>query len=285
MIARRLLATAATSCLAGFVCGGGAFAADLPPAPDVHVDISGSPLPAVSGLNAKVDAFGGAYNEGGIAGGGIAVSIPLGFRYGTQIDGLAASLDDELLLSISDHLFWRDPSRGLLGLYGSYAHYEGFGGIDEWRIAAEAELYWDHFTLRGIAGIEGGDADRQVTPAGIANYEIDTRFYDKVDAAFYPVPDLQLFVGHRYIGGIHALGLGGEYLWRSDGGTATATFAEGRIGQEGNHAVWAGLRFYFGREEKSLMRRHREDDPALWEPDTHLGTSHPLADTPAIPVL
>jgi hypothetical protein len=93
-------------------------------------------------VNGKIDVFGGAYTEGNIQGLGMAVSVPLGVRCGTQIDGLVASLDDKTFLSISDHLFWRDPSRGLLGVYGSCRHYEGFGGIDEYRGALEAELYW-----------------------------------------------------------------------------------------------------------------------------------------------
>jgi hypothetical protein len=131
-------------------------------------------------------------------------------------------------------------------------------------------------TLRGLAGVESGDADAETTAAGIFNYEMETRFFDKVDLVYYPMPDLQVFLGHRYVGGGHAAGLGAEYLWQSDGRIATSTFVEGRVGQNDSKAVWAGLRFYFGPEDKSLMRRHREDDPSLWEPDTHLGTTAPL---------
>jgi hypothetical protein len=243
----------------------------------------GSALPAVSAVNGKIDVLGGGYSDGGIAGVGASVSIPLGFRYGTQIDGLVASLDEEAFLSISNHLFWRDPAMGLLGVYGSYGHYDGFGGVTTWRAAFEGESYRGPITLRALAGVEGGDADAVTTATTFFDYDIDTRFFDKVDVVYYPNPDLQLFVGHRYTGGQHALGAGAEYLWRSDGRMATSTFIEGRLGEEDGHAVWAGLRFYFGPEEKSLIRRHREDDPYLWEPETHLGVIQPLLQDPGIP--
>ena len=29
--------------------------------------------------------------------------------------------------------------------------------------------------------------------------------------------------------------------------------------------MWGGIRFYFGQKDKSLIRRHREDDPNVWD--------------------
>lgn len=237
-------------------------------------------LPAVSGVNWKLDAFGGAYEDGSIAGGEAAVSLPLGYHYGMQIDGVAASLDDRFFGSLSDHIFWRDPTRALLGLYGSYAHYDGFGGTDEYHLGVEGELYRGNVTLRALAGVEGGDADTATINGVPFNFDIATRFFDKVDLIYYPREDLKLFIGHRYTGGVHAAAAGAEYLWRQEGGRATSTFVESRLGEDDSAAVWAGLRFYFGNSDKSLMRRHREDDPNLWEPDTHLGISAKLNQTP-----
>ena len=245
---------------------------------------TGSPLPAVSGVNVSMDFFGGASDGGDIAGSNVSLALPLGFRTGTQIDILAARLDEEFFGSISDHLFWRDPSRGLVGLYGSYAHYEGFGGVEAWRLAAEGEIYLGRTTIRALAGVEGGDADRVTTTDFIFDYEIDQRFFDKVDLVFYPSDDLQIFVGHRYTGGEHAIAAGAEYLWRSHGeGMTPSTFIEGRIGEDDDEAIWAGLRLYFGSSDKSLIRRHREDDPIQWEPDTFLGIAAKLRQEPGIP--
>ncbi len=280
MTSRRFL-PAAASCLAVFLQADVLSAADL--FHDIApAEVSGGALPAVSAVNGKLDLLGGGYSEGDIAGVGLSVSIPLDFRYGTQIDGLAAALDDKAFLSISDHLFWRDPSVGLLGLYGSYGHYDGFGGLTTWHGAVEAEMYRGAITLRGLAGVEGGDVDPVTTAVASFNYDIETRFFDKADVVYYPMPDLQLFIGHRYTGGEHALGAGAEYLWGSDGRVGMSSFIEGRF-SENDDAVWAGLRFYFGSENKSLIRRHREDDPYLWEPQTHLGVIQPLIHTPGVP--
>jgi hypothetical protein len=40
-------------------------------------------------------------------------------------------------------------------------------------------------------------------------------------------------------------------------------FAEGWIGEHGHNAVLAGLRVYFGQRDKSLIDRHRQDDPSV----------------------
>src|SRR5215475_9590547 len=40
-------------------------------------------------------------------------------------------------------------------------------------------------------------------------------------------------------------------------------FTEGWIGEHGNNAVPAGLRVYFGQHDKSLIDRHRQDDPTV----------------------
>ena len=38
---------------------------------------------------------------------------------------------------------------------------------------------------------------------------------------------------------------------------------DGQLGEDGYTSVMAGLSLYFGGEDKSLIRRHREDDPRL----------------------
>ena len=48
-----------------------------------------------------------------------------------------------------------------------------------------------------------------------------------------------------------------------DTGIPASLNLEGRLGEDGFSSVMAGLSLYFGGEDKSLMRRHREDDPRL----------------------
>ena len=75
---------------------------------------------------------------------------------------------------------------------------------------------------------------------------------------------MKVYAGHRYLGGKHALAFGGEYGIPMSQGVMAALFAEGRVGEESFHGVWGGLRFYFGQKDKTLIRRHREDDPINW---------------------
>ena len=255
-----------------------AIAADLPAAyPETSVPSLAS-LPAVDGFNGKLEAFGGGYQDGALGGVSGAISIPLGYRFGAQIDGTIADIGGKTLASAGGHLFWRDPSIGLIGLYGSYGHYEGFGGVDSYQAAVEGEYYWGRLTLRGIAGVEGVDASTVGSGGGfVFAYGNEARFFDKVDIAFYPADDFKVYVGHRYTGGVNAAAAGAEYLWRFNGGMAASVFGEGRIGEDDYKAAWAGVRVYFGGSDKSLIRRHREDDPNLWEPDTLLGIAAGLS--------
>jgi len=273
MIRSKLLRTSALACVASTqLIANGAMAADLAAQyPEVSVPTVTS-LPAVDGFNGKLEAFGGGYQDGGIAGLAGAFSIPLSHRFGAQIDATVADLGGETYASLAGHLFWRDPSVGLIGLYGGYAHYEGFGGVDAYQAAVEGEHYWGNFTIRGIAGVEGVSAGTFTDPGGVVfNYGDDTRFFDKLDFVFYPSEDFKVYVGHRYTGGVNAAAAGAEYLWHFGGGTAASLFAEGRIGEDDYKAAWAGVRVYFGQSDKSLIRRQREDDPSLWEPDTLFG--------------
>jgi hypothetical protein len=38
-------------------------------------------------------------------------------------------------------------------------------------------------------------------------------------------------------------------------------FVEAQFGENDYATVFGGVKFYFGSDNKSLMRRHREDDP------------------------
>jgi len=259
---------------------GFAFASDLPAAyPETSVPSLAS-MPAVDGFNGKLEAFGGGYQDGALGGVSGAFSIPLGYRFGAQVDGTIADIGGKTYAQGAGHLFWRDPTIGLIGLYGSYAHYDGFKGVDAYQAAAEGEYYMGRFTLRGIAGVEGVDGGSFTNGGGfLIDYGNNTRFFDKVDLVFYPVDDFKVYAGHRYTGGVNAAAGGAEYLWHLQGGTAASLFAEARIGEHDYKAAWAGIRFYFGGNDKTLIRRHREDDPNLWEPDTLFGIAAGLSGT------
>lgn len=239
-----------TALVSGMLCSATAYGADL--------YLEGTPaeptmIPAVSGVNGKLAISGGEFDDdtfGTLTG---AISVPLGMRYGLQADGILGTRDGEFVGGGAAHLFWRDPTTGLLGLYGSYTHREDFDGSVS-RLGVEAEYYWNNWTAKTLVGAEFVDAGSQFA-------EPDDDFFAFTDIAYYLNDDFEVSVGHRYTADRNALALGVEYQLDQDVfSSGVSLFAEGRIGEDDYQAVWGGIRVYFG-DEKSLMRRHREDDP------------------------
>ena len=114
----------ARSIFAVVAIGGVIFTGALAQAAGMPVKAPPSPgcVQAVDGVNGKLAGLGGSFANNSLYGAIGSLSTPLGCGYGLQIDATAASFDGRFLGAIGGHLFWRDPSRGLLGLYGSYAH-------------------------------------------------------------------------------------------------------------------------------------------------------------------
>lgn len=239
---------------------------------------------AVDGQNGKIAGLGGSYANHGIYGALGSYSLPLGCEFGLQIDGTLASLDSRFLGSVAGHLFWRDPAKALVGLYGRYTYWDQVGGVRAGYVGPEGELYLDRWTLRGVAGVEFGNRASGLVGGLIQTYDIKTRFFDQVDVAYYLHDNFEVFVGHRYLGGKDALALGGEYGIPLSHGVMAALFAEGRVGEDNFHGVWGGLRFYFGQKDKTLIRRHREDDPVEWgsgfDGTSNTGTTTPPPSPP-----
>jgi hypothetical protein len=229
--------------------------------PDAAAPDNAARLPAVDGFNAKISGFGGAAEEQALYGGAGSVALPLGQWFGLQLDGLVAGFDSEdqgnvTLAGTAAHLFWRDPAQGLLGAYGHYIHADAFDGIDVYAAGVEGALYWGRFTLEGVAGAEGGEVD-----TAFGSFDIDTRFFDFAQVAYYPVDDLKLSMGHSYSLDQHAALFGAEWGLDAGGGIMASLFANGGVSEDGDGAVLGGLRLYFGQRAKTLIRRHREDDP------------------------
>ena len=208
--------------------------------------------PAVDGVNAK---FSVGHSLGGaeIYWGGGSVAVPLGERFGVQLDGAAAEVDagvfgDLSIYGTAVHLFWRDPSRALVGIYGSTIHIAEFGGLDLHVAALESEHYWDRVTLESHIGLTDGDV-------------VDPEFYSMSTLAYYPTDNLRLHAGHAHTFGSNSFTLGGEWALNTNSATTASLFANGTANDGGETTAMAGLRLYLGQHDKSLIRRHREDDP------------------------
>lgn len=250
---KRNLFLGSTALIGGLVMSTMSFSADLyvygePTIPTV--------LPAVSGLNGKIAVQGGVFEDEGFGLLTGAVSVPLGARFGLQLDGLAGVRDGDFVGGGGGHLFWRDPSYGLLGVYGSFTKRDDFDGSVA-RIGVEGEYYFNNWTVRTVLGAESIDT-------GNGFVEPDDGFFAFTDISYYVNENLELSVGHRFTADRNALALGAEYqLDQTLFNNGVSLFAEGRIGEDDYNAIWAGVRLYLG-DEKTLMRRHREDDPVGW---------------------
>jgi hypothetical protein len=267
-VRRRALATTMLTGLAAWSHGITASgAADLyPKYPGVVVPQAFQP--AVDGINWKAGGLGGSLANRSLYGGFGSYSVPLGDRYGLQIDGMTGGFDGRWFGAAAAHLFWRDPNRGLLGLYASGTRWNTFGGLNVGHFAGEIEIYYGRWTLQGIAGVETGNSKSETIGNLIETYNVETRFFDKINLAYYLTDDWKAFAGHRYVGGRNALALGSEFAFRLTGPIMGAVFVEGRIGEDEYRGIWGGLRFYGAQKDKTLIQRHRQDDPIEWNPET-----------------
>jgi hypothetical protein len=255
--------TALTTTLALGLGISGACAADMvaePMAAPAPMIATGS-LPAVSQLNGKIDISGGGVQPGydpnnffvrtqGLSSFDSAfkvrgaVSVPLAHAYGLQLDGVIGQIASKTYGHGAGHLFWRDPA---IGLVGGYASWTGWDNVNSYRSGVEGEYYAGRFTASGVLGYEWGDVDN-----GVFSIE---------DLSFYANDDFKLSVGHRFSKEIgHSLALGAEYQFLKTRNVGYAAFVDGRVGEKDYQSIFAGIRLYFG-QDKSLIRRHREDDP------------------------
>jgi hypothetical protein len=176
-------------------------------------------MPAVDGINAKIDGYGGGENHSnGFYGTGGSLSIPLAQQWGLQLDGNLEGDNGIGEYGGGAHLFWRDPSIGLLGAYADYAHWnadlvDNLTGVNSHisanigHFAAEGEYYLNRWTLGGLVGLETVSINSGVPLASPPN-----RFFDDVWVSYFVTDDFKLSAGHIYTVGTNFLTLGGEAL-------------------------------------------------------------------------
>lgn len=230
-----------------------AMAADLilspEPIADQYVDLV---LPAVSDINGKLEIdFGGLSDpESAIFRGGASLSVPIGERFGVQGDVAVGSIDGQWSFGGALHAFTRDPSSYLLGVTAGVVFADGS------RLAAvgpEAELYLDRISLEGWAGWAAIDYDDMLTPD-------ENGFFAMGDIAYYPTDDWRVSVGAASILGRESINLATEYQFAGLGLPLSGT-GELRAYDTGAWSAKIGIKGYFGDPDKSLIDRHRQDDP------------------------
>jgi hypothetical protein len=237
------------------------------------------PLPAVDGVNGKIEGYGaGANHASGFYGAEGSLSFPLAQQLGLQIDGGVGSFDHSGTSRGAGHLFWRDPSVGLIGVYGSYSHWDGASsviiprtGANIGRVSAEAEYYGDRWAIGGIFGYEAVRFNIPAVVSGVPAFSVPNRFFDSFRVSYYATDNWRLSIGHVYTIGRNALTLSSEYGVPLGGGRMAALFVCGILGESNTNSVRAGLRIYFGQRDKTLMDRSRQDDPTTYFPLDEVG--------------
>ena len=212
---------------------------------------------AVAAVNGKLELGGGNSFGGsgyGYAGGSLAV--PLGQSFGAQADVVGGVASNTGFYGAAGHVFWRDPTIGAIGGYGSFLYGTGYFasrqgnsvyGYQNAKGGLEGQLYWGPFTLQGVAGLE------------YENLNSKLRFFDDVRVAWYATDNLKLNVGHRYTGGRNQVVGGAEYLVNFNTNTAASIFADVAYGKKGSGfdssfgskkgndlTIQGGLRFFLG---------------------------------------
>jgi hypothetical protein len=225
--------------------------------------------PAVDGLNGKALLFGGSIANHSVVAAAGAVSFPVQGQFGAQIDGMLGGYGSQGLGSVAGHLFWRDPAVALIGLYLAHTGWDKYGGAYANHVGIEGAVYWDRWTLEGVVGVESGNRVASAAGPVIYAYDVSTRFFDVINLAYYPQDNLRLSIGHRYLGGRNAFAIGGEWgLPVHYGTTMASVFAEGRLAEGSYGSIWGGVKVYVGQRDKTLLQRHRRDDPPVWATDT-----------------
>jgi hypothetical protein len=214
---------------------------------------NGQSLPAVSGFNGKLDYAGGEMNSFAGHNFDASIAFPVTHQFGFQADGLYSRISNLNFYGGAGHLFWRDPSVGLVGLTGGYLYRNGFGGGDTFQVGAEGEYYLNRFTFGAFAGVG------QINYANPAPF-IDTnptRFVGSVSAGYYPMNNLLVSASYTTAFNDNLVKGNLEYQTPING---LALTAEAALGNNGYDHLLFGIRYYFGGK-KSLCDRHRQDDP------------------------
>ncbi|HWA20397.1 MAG TPA: hypothetical protein VG757_15540 [Devosia sp.] len=238
-----------TSTVAVFAWSHAAIGADLllTPVPMEEADV---PM-AVSGVNGKWELDVGALNATGAIRAAGSLSIPVGTQFGLQGDVMFTNSGAYgPVWGGAIHAFTRDPESYLLGVTA------GVVVSPDARLSAigiEGELYMDRISLEGWGGLAA--VDYAVNPPPDM-----TGLFGFGDIAYYPTDDWRVVFGGSYILGETKLHLGTEYQF-TDLGMPLSLTADARVGAA-NSSVMVGLKGYFGGDPgKSLIDRHRQDDP------------------------
>src|SRR5205085_7538066 len=97
---------------------------------------------------------------------------------------------------------------------------------------------------------------RDLTVTGVQTCALPIWIFDQINLKYYLGDNWDVFTGHRYQGGKHALALGTEVGLPLKRGVMATAFAEARIGQGDFQGVWGGVRL--DRKSTRLNSSHSQ---------------------------
>ncbi len=243
----RGIAAALTSMLGiGAIASSASAAEPIKPVFIPPVAAAQKPLPAVARPNldvlfAGVFLDGGGFNKFKVSALGLKGAIPIGQQFGFQVD---AAVGTHEYAGVGGHFFWRDPS---FGLVGGFMTHEKLGSVTLQRYGAEAEAYLRNINLRGIVGMQAGDAPHSP--------------FASLDLTFYVKPNLAIEGGAKYANNSVTGKLGIE--WQPMNLSGISLFADTEWGLNNYTKTKAGVSFHFGAPGASLIDKARNYDPAF----------------------
>lgn len=229
-----------------------AFAAGVLDPTPVAQQVQDNPSPATSvdALNFELSVLGGSFDRNVIGSAStalftasVASPIPFFENFGVQVDTALGIYDDDFTGAAAGlHLFWRDPSTGLIGLYGdwSYVNPEHAG-----RVGGEFALYNGRWSLDVLAGIQFGQ-------------HVLTEFIDEVDLSYYFTDNTRGSIGHRLTSRGNVGNVSFEHLMNDQGFEGWSLFGELEAGEDNYSAGWGGIRFAIGSTATTLIERDRQ---------------------------
>ena len=227
----------------------GAQAADLlDPTPVAQQTQSDFALGAVDGLNFKFSVLGGAYDRNVLDTASNfmfvgSIATPLSFisdNFGMQVDAAAGLYDSDFASAAAGlHLFWRDPSRGMIGIYGDWAYVDP---EHAGRVGGEVAFYDGPWSLDIFAGMQFGQ-------------HVFTEFVDEVDLSYYFTDNTRGSIGHRLTSRGHVGNVSFEHMFAN----GWSALGEVEMGEDEYVAGWGGLRYSFGSgSSTTLIERDRQ---------------------------
>lgn len=211
--------------------------------------------PAVSGVSPRLSAYGGVVGGERAAGGVFTLTAPLGQSFGAQIEGDLAGLDEDAIGGVTGHVFWRDPDVGLLGFFGGAGLRTDVLDSEYYRGGVEGQLYLGRFGVDAAIGYE-------ITEDSVGDETEGA--YGRLDLDYYASDDFLVTGAYRRVAETNLVGASAEYQAISSKRAGLSFFADGRVSldESEDYSVVGGVRIYID-QPKSLIDRHRKDDPQL----------------------